>query len=583
MSLFDLVGVFGGLAIFLYGMNLMSDALFRISGSKLERVIESLTGSYAKAILFGAGVTAVIQSSSAATVMIVGFVNAGYMKLSNAIAIIMGSNIGTTATAWILSLLGIKSDNILINLLKPSTFSPILAFLGIIVILSTKDRKKKAVAETIFGFAILMMGMDIMSSTLKPLADTPAFINLMTLFQNPLLSLLIGTLITAILQSSSASVGILQALTLSGALSIQATISIILGQNIGTCVTSLISSVGTSNNAKRAAIAHLLFNVIGTVLFLIVFFVAQAALSLAFLQDAASPLSIAIVHSCFNLSITIILLPFIKQLEALTYFFIPKSQEEMKLSKFSILEDKFLATPSFALDQCFELISDMAEMDVEALELANKLKDDYNKEYIEKIEYFEKENDEYEDNLKKYCTKINAVDKSRKTAKRLSAYIQCVNDFERISDHIHLIQLTFEKLANEKEAFSEKALRELGIVGEATMEVLRHAVNAFKTNDQESAFSVEPLDAVINELQKRAIKKHTKRMKKLACTPQLGFFYGDILNSYVRISAYCTNIAVAFIQDNNEGVSEHAYQEYMKNFDENYKKRMEEYSIKYSF
>lgn len=582
MDFFSLVAVFGGLAIFLYGMTLMSDALFRLSGSRLERIIESLTGNFVKAILFGVGITALIQSSSAATVMIVGFVNAGYMKLSNAIAIIMGSNIGTTATAWILSLLGLESNNVFVNLLKPSTFAPILALLGMVVILSTNNRKKKAVAETIFGFAILMMGMNIMSDTLKPLAEIPEFVRLMTIFENPLLSLLMGVTVTAIIQSSSASVGILQALTLSGTLTMGTTLPIILGQNIGTCVTSLISSIGTSNNAKRAAYAHLLFNVIGAILFLIAYYIIQAISPLAILKETASPLSVAIIHSLFNLSVTIILLPFIRQLERLTYFILPKSQEELKTSKFAILEDKFLNTPSFALDQCFELISDMADMDIEALELANKLHFEYNPEYSSKIQHFEKENDEYEDNLKKYCTKINAVDKSKKTAVRLSAYIQCINDFERISDHIHLIQLTYEKMVAEKDGFSEKASQELSIIGDASLEILRNAVNAFKTNDQTAAFSVEPLDTVINELQKKAIKKHTKRVKKLACTPQIGFYYADILNSYVRISAYCTNIAIAFVQDNNENVSEHAYQDYMKNFDENYKKQVEEYSSKYS-
>lgn len=581
MDLFDLVNLLGGLAIFLYGMHIMSEGLFKISGSNLERIIGSITSNTLKSVLFGAGITALIQSSSAATVMVVGFVNANYMSLSSAISIIMGSNIGTTITAWVLSLLGVESSSVWLKLIKPSTFAPILAFIGIVILFSSKNKKKKAGAESLFGFGILMIGMEMMSATVKPLANSPQFVQLITIFQNPILSILVGAIVTAIIQSSSASVGILQALSLTGAFSIQATIPIVLGQNIGTCITSMISSVGTSNNARRSAVAHLFFNIIGTVIFSAIFYTVLAFVKLPILSKTATPFTIAVSHTAFNIFATIILLPFIKQLEQLTYIIIPKAESEKQVNKFAKLESKFLQTPSFALDQCYDLISEMADKDLISLDLVNKLKNNYNEQSVALIEKYENENDEYEDNLKKYCTKINLTDMSTKNALRLSAYVQCINDLERISDHILMIQQSYQKLLEEKYDFSDKAVEELDIIGNATYEILEIASNVFKTGNQTLAYNVEPLDAVINDLQKRAIKKHTKRMKKLACTPQVGFYYADILNSYVRISAYCSNIAIAFIQDNNESVSEHVFQEYAKQFDDNYKIMFAQYSEKY--
>ncbi len=582
MDFFDFLTMFGGLAVFLYGMSLMSIGLIRISGSKLESIIEKLTKSTAKAILFGAGVTAIIQSSSATTVMVVGFVNAGFMSLKQAIGVIMGANIGTTITSWILSLAGIESTSFLIRLLTPTAFSPIIALVGIVIYIVYTSVKKRSFAEVLIGFALLMMGMQTMSDTMKPLANDPNFINLMLMFENPVLSILAGLLITAIIQSSSASVGILQAISLTGALSINATIPIILGQNIGTCITAILSTIGTNKNAKRTAICLLLFNIIGTLLFVVIYYFIVPFFNLTIFQEKASPLTIAIVHSVFNIVTTLFLIPFIKQLANLSYKIIPLSEEENKKDIFSVLDDRFLTTPAFALEQCYGLIVDMSNLDTKSLDLVNALNENYVEADAEIIKENEKLLDEYEDNLKKYVTKIGQEELSTAQTQVLSAYIQCINDFERISDHILTIQQKFEFLNETGEFFSDKAKRELSVIGKATKEVLDKTVEVFKTNNQELAFTIEPLNIVLHDLQRQAIKRHIKRMKKMSCTPQLGILFSEIITSYVRVADYCSNIAISFIHDNYGVVSEHAFQEYIKDHDENFKVLKDEYVAKYS-
>ena len=436
MNIFGILTMIGGLAMFLYGMSVMGGGLEKMSGGKLERILESLTSNPFKAVLLGAGVTAVIQSSSATTVMVVGFVNSGIMKLSQAIGIIMGANIGTTITSWLLSLTGIESSNFLISMLKPSSFSPILALIGIIMYMSGKD-KKKDIGEILLGFAILMFGMETMSDAVKPLADVPEFTDILTMFNNPVFGVLAGALLTAVIQSSSASVGILQALSVTGAFTYGSVIPIILGQNIGTCVTAMISAIGANRGAKRTAFVHLYFNIIGTLLFLTVFYIGNAIFRFEFVGETVGIAGIALIHSIFNVFTTVVLFPFIHGLEKLAYLTIPESDEEKSAKEdvFAILDERFVSSPAFAIEQCKTLVNQMAEITknsfIEAMECIKEPSDQKFAEVIAK----ENRVDVYDDKISAYLTKLNSGDLSYTDSLRVTSLLHCLTDFERISDH----------------------------------------------------------------------------------------------------------------------------------------------------
>ena len=567
MDFFSILTLIGGLALFLYGMNAMGDGLAKVSGGKLEKILENLTSSPIKAVLLGAGVTAVIQSSSATTVMVVGFVNSGIMKLSQAVGVIMGANIGTTVTSWILSLTGIQSDNFIIRMFKPTSFSPILAIIGVIFILFINDSKKKDVGTIFIGFAILMYGMDMMSSAVKPLAEVPEFTNLLLKFSNPLLGVLAGALLTAVIQSSSASVGILQALCLTGAVPFSAAIPIIMGQNIGTCITAILSAIGAKKNAKRAAAVHLYFNLIGTVIFMTVFYIINAIVGFSFFHQSATPAGIAIIHSVFNITATIILLPFAKGLEKLACLTIRDKKEDVAVSaedkEFMILEPRFLEKPAFAVEQSRNAARKMAEESHNALFTALKLVDKYSEDDVERVQNMEAKVDRYEDELGTYLVKLSHKDISEADSHSLSIMLHCIGDFERISDHAVNVVECVQQMQKEDAKFSKKAEEEMNIYSKAVRDILERTTGAFINTDIPLARSVEPLEEVIDGLNKTVKKHHMKRLRKGKCTIGLGLVLSDLAMNYERVADHCSNIAVYMMQLNDTGLEEHSFTEQM--------------------
>ena len=563
MNLFGMLSMIGGLALFLYGMHIMSEGLEKVSGGKLEKILENLTSSKWKAVLLGAGVTAVIQSSSATTVMVVGFVNSGIMKLSQAIGIIMGANVGTTVTSWLLSLTGIEGDNLLLQMLKPSSFSPILALIGIILVMFIKDGKKKDIGTICIGFAILMYGMEAMSAAVEPLKDVPQFTHIFTMFTNPVLGMIVGALLTAIIQSSPASVGILQALCDTGGVSYAAAIPIIMGQNIGTCITAIMSSVGTSKNAKRAAVVHLLFNIIGTVIFMIVFYTINSFIHFEFLGDAANKAGIAVIHTCFNVAATIILLPFSGLLEKLSYMVIHVDEEELKQAKqqeaFVRMDERFLSSPSFALEQAYSYVIKMAEITKTSLQEAMGLFVDYDKEIAADVEFKENLVDQYDDEISGYLVKLSSRNLSEKDSKKMTMLMHSIGDFERISDHaINLVDAAKE-MQKKDQNFSNKATEELQIFSKAVSDIVEMSVSIFENEDVEEAKHVEPFEEAIDVIQKEMKKRHTKRLRKGKCTVELGFVLSDITNNYERIADHCSNIAISVMQLKEDETHAHEY------------------------
>ncbi len=559
MDIFAILTLIGGLALFLYGMSVMGAGLEKISGGRLERILEKLTSNPLKAVLLGAGVTAVIQSSSATTVMVVGFVNSGIMKLSQAIGIIMGANVGTTVTSWLLSLTGIEGDSVLIRLLKPSSFSPALALIGIILFMSGKNGRKRDVGEIFLGFAVLMFGMESMSGAVKPLAQVPEFTNILIMFQNPLLGVFAGAVLTAVIQSSSASVGILQALSVTGAFTYGTVIPIIMGQNIGTCVTAMLSSVGAAKNAKRTAFVHLYFNVIGTVLFLICYYVLNAAFRFDFADDTVGAAGIAVIHSVFNIFTTLVLLPATGLLERLAYLTIPPSKDEEGTDDFPLLDERFLATPSFAIEQCHTVARQMAKLSEECFFRAMELLKGYSKEGSRQVLELEGAIDRYEDKLRAYLTRLNSENLAYADSQNVSTLLHCITDFERISDHAVNVAEAVREMNKRELTFSKKAMEEMEIFGSAVSEILNRSIGAFLTGDESLARSVEPLEEVIDELNKSVKKRHVKRLRKGKCTIEVGLALSDISTSYERVADHCSNIAVYMIQVQDGQLEEHGY------------------------
>ena len=499
MDIFDVLTMLGGLALFLYGMHTMGEGLTKVSGGKLERILERLTSNPIKAVLLGAMVTAVIQSSSATTVMVVGFVNSGIMKLNQAIGIIMGANIGTTITSWILSLSGIESDNLFMQFLKPSNFAPILALVGIVFIMFLHSQKKKDIGMILIGFAVLMFGMDTMSGAVKPLADVPEFTGVLTMFSNPVLGMLAGAFLTAVIQSSSASVGILQALCATGSITYGTAFPIILGQNIGTCVTALISSIGANKNARRAALVHLYFNIIGTTVFMIIFYSINAVVSFDFFGDVAGPAGIAVIHTVFNVFATLILLPFAKGLEKLAYISIREDEDEKEKKEMgSLLDERFLEQPAFAMERCRQVAAAMAELSQKALMEAMSLITKYDEKKAKAVYRMEDEVDHYEDVLGSYLVKLSSRNLTEKDSRSLSTILHCIGDFERISDHAINIEESARKLYDQKLKFSEKAVGEVQVFTRAVTDILNLSIRVFEEEDGELANDIEPLEEEVD-------------------------------------------------------------------------------------
>ena len=566
MDIFGVLTLFGGLALFLYGMDTMGQGLEKVSGGRLEKILEKLTSNPIKAVLLGAGVTAVIQSSSATTVMVVGFVNSGIMKLSQAVGVIMGANIGTTVTSWILSLTGIESSNFFIQLLKPSSFSPILAVIGIIFMMFSKKERKKDIGTIMIGFAVLMFGMETMSDAVKPLADVPEFTGILTMFSNPILGLIAGAVLTAVIQSSSASVGILQALCATGAVSYGTALPIIMGQNIGTCVTALLSSIGANKNARRAALVHLYFNLIGTAIFMVVFYATNAFVHFAFLADAATPVGIAVIHSCFNVAATIVLLPFSEGLVTLACMTIPDAagaaaaaaQEETQ-DEFGLLDVRFLDTPAFAVEQCRNMTVRMAKLAKAALFMSVELLDEYDEKKAEAVAALEDRVDHYEDELGTYMVKLGSRHLSKNDSSTISLLLHCIGDFERISDHaMNLMEAAKEKHEKQME-FSKKAQKELSVFTSAVKDILELSIQSFENNDGGTAALVEPLEEVIDDLNTCVKANHIRRLQKGKCTIEQGFVLSDISTNYERVADHCSNIAISVIEIARDGFDTHGY------------------------
>ncbi len=579
MDIFDALEMIGGLCLFLFGMNIMGQALERRAGSRLRTTLGKMTGKTMTGFLTGLVVTAVIQSSSATTVMVVGFVNSGLMTLKQAIGVIMGANIGTTVTAWLLSLGGISGDAVWVQLLKPTSFTPVLALIGIIMYMFSKDSRKNDTGMILLGFATLMFGMDTMSGAVSGLREVPAFRQLFVAFTNPLLGVLAGAALTAIIQSSSASVGILQALALSGHVTYAAAIPIIMGQNIGTCVTALISSVGTSRNAKRAAIVHLSFNVIGTVVCLTVFCIVRAVAAPAILGESATMYGIAIAHTAFNVACTALLLPASGLLEKLAIRLVPDGK---KKDAEVTLDERLLATPPLALEQCSVVAEDMAYYASGALKKAIDCVMEFDPKSAQEVRESEDETDKYEDMLGTYLLKLGAEPLSDAASEEVTELLKLIGDFERIGDHAVNIIESAEEMHDKQLEFSRSAKYELSVMSAAVGEVMDLAVKAFAENDAQAASCVEPLEQVVDDLKDELRTRHILRMKKGECSIEAGFVWSDLLTNLERASDHCSNVALCVLDLKKHTLSAHETQHERKDvpeFAEQYRRYSEKYAL----
>ena len=579
MDIFDALEMIGGLCLFLFGMNIMGQALERRAGSRLRTTLGKMTGKTMTGFLTGLVVTAVIQSSSATTVMVVGFVNSGLMTLKQAIGVIMGANIGTTVTAWLLSLGGISGDAVWVQLLKPTSFTPVLALIGIIMYMFSKDSRKNDTGMILLGFATLMFGMDTMSGAVSGLREVPAFRQLFVAFTNPLLGVLAGAALTAIIQSSSASVGILQALALSGHVTYAAAIPIIMGQNIGTCVTALISSVGTSRNAKRAAIVHLSFNVIGTVVWLAVFCIVRAVAAPAILGESATMYGIAIAHTAFNVACTALLLPASGLLEKLAIRLVPDGK---KKDAEVTLDERLLATPPLALEQCSVVAEDMAYYASGALKKAIDCVMEFDPKAAQEVRESEDKTDKYEDMLGTYLLKLGAEPLSDTASEEVTELLKLIGDFERIGDHAVNIIESAEEMHDKQLEFSRSAKYELSVMSAAVGEVMDLAVKAFAENDAQAASCVEPLEQVVDDLKDELRTRHILRMKKGECSIEAGFVWSDLLTNLERASDHCSNVALCVLDLKKHTLSAHETQHERKDvpeFAEHYRRYSEKYAL----
>lgn len=578
MDLFDVLTLIGGLSLFLFGMNIMGDALERRAGNSLRTLLRKLTTNKIAGLLTGLGVTSVIQSSSATTVMVVGFVNSGLMTLKQAINVIMGANIGTTVTSWILSLGGIESSNLFVKLLKPSSFTPILALIGIIYYMFMKDSKKKDTGMILLGFATLMFGMESMSGAVSGLGDIPQFQQLFVMFQNPILGVLAGAVLTAVIQSSSASVGILQALAVTGQVTYGAAIPIIMGQNIGTCITAVLSSVGANKNAKRAALVHLMFNIIGTVFCLLLFMLIKVTLAPALLNDPTDRLGIAVCHSVFNVLCTVILLPQSKLLEKIVYKLVPDDKKPETVEE---LDERLLSTPPMALERCHMLAKDMAEASMQALKLALQSLNGVTDDLAAQIRALEDRTDHYEDILGSYLVKLSTQGISETHSAEAAGLLRVIGDFERIADHgVNLLE-SAEEIQEKGIAFTDRADAELRTICSAVDEVVTLAVKSFLENDLDTANMVEPLEQVVDGLKERLRTGHIRRLQKGQCSIEAGFVWADLLTCLERTSDHCSNVAACVIDMANNNMNIHASVRSARHDNEAYDERYNAYLKKY--
>lgn len=575
MSILNFISLFGGLAFFLYGMNLMGDGLEKMAGGKLERILEGLTSNRFVALLLGLGVTAIIQSSSATTVMVVGFVNSGIMRLSQAISVIMGANIGTTVTAWILSMTQISGDGLLMTLLKPANFAPIFAVVGIILVMFTKKKKNHDIAFILLGFAILMTGMNTMSKAVEPLSEMPEFANLLLLFSNPFFGVLAGAVLTAVIQSSSASVGILQALSATGSITFGSALPIILGQNIGTCVTALISCIGANTNAKRTAAVHLYFNIIGTVVFLVAFYALNAVIDFAFLDSTVAPMTIAVVHTIFNLVTTAVLFPFTKQLEKLAIMTVKEHNETE--NEFAMLDERFLQSPAFAVERCQILVEKMAEITKTTIIDALSLTKGYKSDVADAVAENEGRVDKYEDRLGDYLVKVASENLSEKDSETVTLLLQSIGDFERISDYAVNISESALELKEKNISLSDDAIEEMKVLSGAIAEIVDITVNSFCRRDAEHARYVESLEEVVDRLCREMRTRHITRLQQGNCTIETGFIFSDLLTAIERVSDHCSNLAISVIQYGGDNKFAHEIKSEGKSHNDMYK----EYKSKY--
>ncbi|WP_352415106.1 Na/Pi cotransporter family protein [Oscillibacter ruminantium] len=556
MDIFSVFTLCGGLAFFLFGMNTMSKSLEKMAGGKLERTLKRMTSNPMKSLLLGAGITIAIQSSSAMTVMLVGLVNSGVMELGQTIGVIMGSNIGTTLTAWILALSGIESENVWVNLLKPENFSPVIALVGILMIMTSKKQKRRDIGRILMGFSILMYGMELMKAAVSPLADSPEFASILTAFQNPLLGVLVGAVFTGVIQSSAASVGILQALAMTGSISYGMAIPIIMGQNIGTCVTAILSSIGVSRNAKRVAAVHISFNIIGTVICLVLFYGAGSFLPFTFMNDPANAMSVALCHTIFNVLTTAMLLPFSKQLEKLACVLV---KTETKSEQFAFLDPLLLRTPGAAINECITMVGKMSEVAHKNFLLSIEQLETYSTEREAVILENEDKLDTYEDRLGDYLVQISRHGLSGDNSRQVSRMLHCIGDFERIGDHALNIQESAQELHDKQLMFSDSAKQELEVLMQALSGILDRAFDAFAANDPEAAARVEPLEETIDRLIEEIRLRHIERLQSGVCTIQLGFILNDLLTNFERASDHCSNIAVCVIETNRRDIDAHVY------------------------
>ncbi|SDA32044.1 phosphate:Na+ symporter [Ruminococcus sp. YE71] len=556
MNIFSICTLCGGLAFFLFGMHVMSQSLEKIAGGKLEATLKKMTSNPFKSLALGAGITIAVQSSSAMTVMLVGLVNSGIMQLEQTVGVIMGSNIGTTLTAWLLSTAGIKSDNVLISMLKPENFAPIVALIGIIMIMMSKKKKRQDIGTIMVGFAVLMFGMELMKNAVSPLAEMESFSKLLVAFRNPLLSVAFGAVFTGVIQSSAASVGILQALSLTGTISYRMAIPIIMGQNIGTCVTALLSSIGVKKNAKRVTVVHMSFNFIGTVVCLAVFYGLDAFIHFSFVDKPIGAVEIAAVHSIFNIVTTLILLPFSSQLVKLAKKLIHDSKE----AEVSVLLDKrLIATPPLAVSQCREKTVDMAQGAKEGLHEALRAMFDFSDKAVVSVEEKEQLLDETEDQLSTFLLELSAVSLTDEDSRTVTELLHTISDFERISDHaINMIEIAQEMERN-SQSFSDSAKDDFSTLFAALTEISGLTVKAFADNDTELAMNVEPLEEVIDDLTAAIRDKHIERLRRGECSPELGVYLSDLLINCERVSDHCSNIAVSIIQISRSSMNSHDY------------------------
>lgn len=579
MDIFDALTLIGGLSLFLFGMSIMGQALERRAGGQLRSLLERLTRGKLAGLLTGLGVTAVIQSSSATTVMVVGFVNSGLMTLKQAINIIMGANIGTTVTAWILSLAGIDSGNVFVKLLKPSSFTPVLALTGIIFYMFCKNAKKKDTGMILLGFATLMFGMETMSGAVSGLREVPAFQQMFVMFQNPVLGVLAGAVLTAVIQSSSASVGILQALAVTGQVSYGAAIPIIMGQNIGTCATAMLSSVGANRNAKRAALVHLSFNTIGTAVWLTVFCLLRAVLRPPLLEEPASLVGIAVAHSVFNVLCTLLMLPLSGFLERLVTALVPDASQP---EAFTELDERLFATPSIALERCCTVAADMAETAASSLKEALSSLRDASPELAASIREKEDKTDHYEDILGTYLVKLSARQISAADSREAAKLLKLIGDFERIADHAVNILESAEELRKKEIRFTDTAKGELEVLSRAVSDILDLSLTAWRQNDLSAAASVEPLEQVIDQLKEQLRTRHILRLQKGDCTIDAGFTWLDLLTNLERTADHCSNIAGCVIDAAQDNMNLHQSLRDIRNGSEEFQERYREYSRKYA-